>query len=233
MSNRSFFFPLSDKLAEALANQFYRKKLGLNKLSTVIFILGLFSPLFLIFYHYFDYALLRLFAPLFICFYVILDYSNHKLESLYHQRSYLSILIPFPPTILIFLWYEIVLCEVIYYSSSEIIFLRYYNVFAICCAISSVLIIFGYLKLNREPLNIHRFTEQLELLGRENEKEVPLNYITLSFKVLKQDLFACILLITSLFNLYLLYFLITITSIGFFGFTVYTLFLLKLLKKKK
>jgi hypothetical protein len=231
MSSRSCFFSLTDKLARSIADKLLERKWNFKSLGYIIFILGFISPLPLVIYVYYPDSYLRIISPVLLSFYVILDYTFCRLEVQTRQRSALNAFIPFPVPIFIFLWYEIFLCEVIY-QSAGILFFRYYNIFAVCCAVAGLLLIFGYLKLRHEPLNIHRFTERLEQIGLENEKDAPLNYITLSFKVMKQDLFACVLLVLSFFNLYVLYFIVTLASIGFLGFTVYSLILMRVLLKR-
>jgi hypothetical protein len=230
MSDQPYFFPITGKLIHLLTAWIQDKKWDTNKISYLNLLLGFISPLPLLFHIHFPNSMLMIFSPVFFCLYVIFDYTISSLEVETHRRSSLNTVLPIPVAVLVFLWYEVVLLEVTY-AYAELAFFRYLNVFILCCAVAALLLIYGYLKLQKQPLNVHRFAELLEQFGRENEKEAPLNYITLTFKVLKRDLFALILLILSLLNLYLLYSAAALASIGFFGFTVYTLLLMKLMDK--
>jgi len=226
MSNRSFFFPQIDKLSQYIAQLFYEKKFSLNKVGVFLLIAGFLAPFPLLFVD----SWFRFISPVIMLLFVVLDYSLSYLEAKLHQRHILNSLISFPIAVLVFLWYELILCEVVY-NIADLWIIRYFNLFSISCAVSGLLIIYGYLKLNDQPMSIYRFAEQLIDFGRKNEKEIPFNYIILTFKILKEDLLVIVLLILSLFNIYLLYFAITFTSIGFLIFTIYTLFLMKLVNE--
>ena len=114
-----------------------------------------------------------------------------------------------------------------------IYFLRIYNIIALGCALAGFLVVFGYLKLQNRPLSLNVFITEVEGLRDRIEKEMPLNYITITLKLLKRDLIVLVILLLSVVNMYLAYFLITLIPVGILGFIIYTLILLRVTAKKQ
>jgi len=230
MSGNSFLFSYTDLLAVKVANYCYAKKWKLANISLFIIVLGIISPFPIVLGLYFPSIVLRILPPVLLLLFMLMDFALSKLEILHEKQSPINILIPGQIFFFVVFWYEIVLCEVmrIYLG---FYFLRVYNIFALGCALAGFLIVFGYLKLKSKPLSLMVFVAEIEKLREEVEKEIPLNYITLTLKFLKRDLIVLIILFTSILNLYLVYFLITLVPIGILGFILYTLILLKISEK--
>ncbi|MBF0432406.1 MAG: hypothetical protein HQK83_14065, partial [Fibrobacteria bacterium] len=180
MTDGSCFFKIIDDFAQKIAESWHFKKRSFKKFSYFYLFLGFCSPIPLLFHNTDSGAVFSIIAPILLCLVVLMDFSITKMEAIYHQKSPIQAYLPFPVVILIFFWYVALFCEVVYFRSG-IIFFRYYNVIALVCYVAAFLMIYGYLKLKGRPLNLHRFTEELEKFGEENEKDAPLNYITLTF----------------------------------------------------
>ena len=215
MTHSSYFFQATLHFAEGIAQWQHKRGWSLSRTGLFTGLLGLLSP-----------------APLLLfCLYVLQDTALNHLETLYGKKSPYNRIVPFPPVTLFFIWFELVFFEVMY-RIMGVSLVRYINVFALCCIITSLFLIYGYLKINRLPLNIHRLVERLENLGDANEKDAPLNYITLTFKILKKDLLAIALIALGVINVYLLYLFVALGSIFILGFTLYSLFMLNVLSRK-
>jgi hypothetical protein len=227
-----FFFPFSEQIVSFTSKFLIGRNWKFSQVDIIIFIIGLAAPLPLLFHNLLPNIYLTMLSPVLLMLYVLLDYALPVLETHYGKRSRCQAIIPIPAAMLFFIWYEIMVCEVTY-ARAQIAFLRYYNLAAVFCLIACALLVYGYLKIKGHSLNIREFAGLLERFKEENEKQAPLNFITLGFKVLKKDFIVVAVLVASFFNIYFLYILLTVSSIALLGFTVYILLLMEIFSRSK
>ncbi len=225
MTHTSSFFKSFEKLADGLAQKVYAKSIRLNPFCLFTIILGFLSPFFL---------WISPWKPLsfiFLLLYVLLDTTINYLEKREQKKNSYTHLIPFPPVVLGFLWFIFIFYE--YERSVLGNGLMIPNILSLACITISLLLIYGYLKMNQLPLNIHRFVDSLEDVGEKNERELPLNYLTLTFKIFKKDMIALGIILLGFINSHFLYAALCLGTLFLLFFTIYSLFILKVFGSKK
>ncbi len=224
--NQTHFFSFTQSYALKFANYLKNKKVALNKFSYLVIGTGVLAPLPLVIGLFGLESYFRVLAGLLLCLFVFLDYSLFHLEVISEKRSPLTILMPGQISFFVLFWFEIILCEVVR-SHLGFKFLLYYNVFALGCAMVGFFLVYGYLKLNEKPLSITVFNRELEKLADEAERQLHINYMGLFLGLVKRDLIALVILISSFLNIYLVYLLMTLAPMVILGVIIYSMILLK------